>query len=58
MAAKLLNSNPYLRDPAARREALRVTAATSSAVEGIRRPFANDKGKLKAKSPKTEKSAG
>jgi hypothetical protein len=35
----LLQSNPYLRDPDMRKAALRVSAATSSAVEGIRKPF-------------------
>ncbi len=39
----LLKSNPYLRDPIARQEALRVSAASSSAVEGIRKPFKDAK---------------
>ena len=39
MAANLLSSNPYLRDPVARQAALLRTAASSSAVEGIRKPF-------------------
>lgn len=43
MAATLLQQNPYLRDPVARRAALRVSAASSSAVEGIRKPFADSK---------------
>lgn len=43
MAATLLQQNPYLRDPAKRRAALRVSAASSSAVEGIRKPFADGK---------------
>ena len=43
MAATLLQQNPYLRDPAKRRAALRVSAASSSAVEGIRKPFASGK---------------
>lgn len=38
--AKLLESNPYLRDPATRARALRIAAASSSAVEGIRKPYA------------------
>lgn len=43
MGVPLLQSNPYLRDPVARRAALRVSAASSSAVEGIRKPFADSK---------------
>jgi hypothetical protein len=35
----LLNSNPYLRNAGRRKAALRITAASSSAVEGIRQPF-------------------
>lgn len=40
MSKSLLTTNPYLRDPKARRTALRVSAASSSAIEGIRKPFA------------------
>ena len=36
----LKHSNPYLKSPATRAEALRHSARTSSAVEGIRAPFA------------------
>jgi hypothetical protein len=36
----LKQSNPNLRAAAARKAALRVSAQTSSAVEGIRAPFA------------------
>lgn len=36
----LTRSNPYLRSVANRKAALRVSAQTSSAVEGIRAPFA------------------
>lgn len=39
MSKSLLETNPYLRDPATRRAGLRVSAASSSAVEGIYRPF-------------------
>ena len=35
----LLETNPYLRDPQMRERLLRVSAASSSAVEGIRKPF-------------------
>ncbi|MBK6648427.1 MAG: hypothetical protein IPG42_01150 [Betaproteobacteria bacterium] len=40
----LKESNPYLRSRtvAARKAALRISAKTSSAVEGIRAPFATD----------------
>lgn len=37
----LKQSNPHLKSAAARKAALRVSAQTSSAVEGIRAPFAN-----------------
>lgn len=40
MAKSLLQQNPWLRDPAMRAKAMRVSAASSSAVEGIRKPFA------------------
>jgi hypothetical protein len=40
MPKTLIATNPYLRDPKARRAALLISAATSSAVEGIRKPFA------------------
>ena len=36
----LKQSNPHLKSAAARAAALRVSAQTSSAVEGIRAPFA------------------
>lgn len=39
MAANLLSSNPYLRDPATRKKSVRMAVASSSAVEGIHRPF-------------------
>ncbi len=38
-ASSLLESNPWLREPARRAELLRVSAASSSAVEGIVKPF-------------------
>lgn len=37
----LKQSNPYLKSAVARRAALRISAQTSSAVEGIRAPFNN-----------------
>ena len=42
MSASLLKTNPYLRDPKARAVALRISAASSSAIEGIRKPFEQD----------------
>lgn len=40
MSKSLIETNPFLRDPKVRRVALRISAASSSAVEGIRKPFA------------------
>ena len=42
MSKKLSSANTYLRDPIMRKEALWVSAKTSSAVEGIRQPFSKD----------------
>lgn len=39
MKTSLLESNPWLREPGQRAELLRVSAASSSAVEGIVMPF-------------------
>ena len=39
----LKQSNPHLKSAAARKAALRVSAQTSSAVEGIRAPFSKGK---------------
>jgi len=44
---KLTKSNRFLRSPAAAASALWVSAKTSSAVEGIRQPFANGSFALK-----------
>jgi hypothetical protein len=41
---KLKQSNPHLKSAAARKAGLRVSAQTSSAVEGIRAPFTKSKG--------------
>ena len=51
----LKDSNPYLRNRAAsaRKAALRVSAQTSSAVEGIRAPFTKAKG---GKTPTSKES--
>ena len=40
MAKTLLQQNPWLRNDQQRTAAFRISAASSSAVEGIRRPFA------------------
>jgi hypothetical protein len=50
---KLRESNPYLKSAADRKAALRISAQSSSAVEGIRAPFA--KGK-RAKAPASKKA--
>ena len=39
----LKQSNPFLKSAKTRKAALRISAQTSSAVEGIRAPFAKDK---------------
>jgi hypothetical protein len=54
--ASLLEQNPYLRDPKKRAESIRLSAATSSAVEGIRKPFATSAKPPKTPSRKTTKS--
>ena len=43
MKNTLATTNPYLRDRAKRGAALRVSAESSSAVEGIRKPFSSIK---------------
>lgn len=58
MPKSLLTTNPFLRDPKVRRVALEVSAASSSAVEGIRKPFAKrDNGTTAASSPAPRKAA-
>ena len=56
MGTTLLKQNPWLRDPKSRAEALRIAAASSSAVEGIRKPFANKK--LKGCAPRKAAKSG
>lgn len=59
MSKSLLTTNPYLRDPKTRWTALRVSAASSSAVEGIRKPFAKSGDyKVVGARPVRRKSAG
>jgi len=50
---KLKQSNPYLKSAADRTATLRISAETSSAVEGIRAPFAQGRG---MKSPASKKA--
>ena len=38
-STKLSHTNPYLRDPAMRKRGLLISAASSSAIEGIHAPF-------------------
>jgi hypothetical protein len=40
MSKKLAAANLYLRDPAIRKRGMWISAKTSSAIEGIRQPFA------------------
>lgn len=42
--ANLQLENRWLRDPASRAKALRIAAASSSAVEGIRKPYVGGAG--------------
>ena len=48
---KLSESNPYLRDPVKRAQLLRTSAASSSAIEGIRKPF---EAETESQMPKTQ----
>lgn len=54
--SSLLEQNRWLRDPEQRKRLLRISAASSSAVEGIRKPYA-DVRKRDAKSGKIIKTA-
>lgn len=55
MSTKLSDSNPYLRDPTLRQRSVRVSVATSSAIEGIRAPF---KKETSAAKPVAKKADG
>jgi hypothetical protein len=44
--ATLAKSNKHLATPAQRARAVRVTVATSSAIEGIHAPFREDKARI------------
>lgn len=39
MGRKLIDTNPYLRDPVQRKRSILKSVASSSAIEGIRAPF-------------------
>jgi hypothetical protein len=39
MSRKLINTNPWLRDPVQRERSVLKSVASSSAIEGIRAPF-------------------
>lgn len=61
MSQKLSASNAYLRDPETRKEGLWLSAKTSSAIEGIRRPFVMrdaKTGRFATITPKGKKKAG
>lgn len=55
MSRKLLNTNPYLRDPVQRERSVLKSVASSSAIEGIRAPF-RDSASGSFLSPKSGKS--
>jgi hypothetical protein len=57
MAKSLLKQNPWLLDEQQRNAAFRISAASSSAVEGIRKPFAVAPTKIKPARGKAAKSA-
>jgi hypothetical protein len=43
MSSKLSSANTFMRDPIVRRDSVRRSVATSSAIEGIRAPFRSAK---------------
>lgn len=57
MAKSLLQQNIWLRGDAQRVAAMRISAASSSAVEGIRKPFAAAAKPVKPARRKAAKSA-
>lgn len=57
MAKSLLQQNIWLRGDAQRAAAMRISAASSSAVEGIRKPFAAAAKPIKPARRKAAKSA-
>ena len=57
MGSKLSDVNPYLRDPQVRKEGLWVSAKTSSAIEGIREPYAKRAAAVSPKSVSSRRAA-
>ena len=57
MGKKLTASNPYLSDPVKRKNAVFLTVSSSSAIEGIYKPFKRAGGKLISENRKRAKSA-
>jgi Fic family protein len=57
MSSRLSESNPYLRNAAARKRSVLKSVASSSAIEGIRAPFKQGT-KTAAKPVSTSKRAG
>jgi hypothetical protein len=55
MGRKLIDTNPYLRDPVQRERTIFKSVASSSAIEGIRAPF-RDLAKETVVSRKPKKS--
>ena len=52
----LIEQNPWLRNPDTRKKAMRVAASSSSAVEGIYKPYASSKKPMNGPSRKNAKS--
>lgn len=57
MAKSLMEQNVWLRDAKKRAAAVRISVASSSAVEGIRKPFAQASRVIKPARAKSVKSA-
>jgi len=58
MAKSLLQQNIWLRDEVKRKAALQVSAASSSAVEGIYKPFTRDTGTIRNVRRSAARSSG
>jgi hypothetical protein len=54
MSSRVSASNPYLRDPEARKRGIFKSVASSSAIEGIRAPF--KKGSSIADKPSSKRT--
>lgn len=53
MKTSLQNSNPWLLEPGRRAELLRVSAASSSAIEGIVKPFSDASARTLKRAPRS-----